>query len=141
MNSCCYEVEVEILTGSQHYGNYVVEKTVDKRKWDRKDRHYRLSEEPAFKGVQIKEKIVKMFNFENCTRQQAIEKGKKKGIVKTCRKVDEYEDLLSIEHIQLDQVPLTVYDKGNQYVSPIAMSEMVWQKKKNIKKPLDTSES
>ena len=129
-----YEVEVEVFTGSKQYRNYPVIS------------ENRNTKSPALKGAFSRERIVKMFSFDNCTKEQAINKGKKHGKVKSCRKVDAYESLLSIEKMELEPMP-TVYDQGNQYVNPIAMSEFVWQKKgarrrnyENIKKdklPLD----
>ena len=130
-NIATYSVEVEILTGQSYYGSYSVRKNKSKFPHDNSDRYYPLGKnDVSFKGVPIKEKIVKMLHFENCTRQQAIAKGQKKGVVKSCRKVDGYEDLLSIEHLDLSQTqPATLYDKGNPYPNAIAMSEMPWNKK------------
>jgi hypothetical protein len=108
-----YEVEVEVFLGGKHYGYYPV--------------HSEDAKSKAEKGVYIKDKLVKMFHFENCSYSQAIEKGKKHGKVKSCQKVDAYESLRSIEHIELNQE--TVYDRGNPYPNAMAMGEMLWNKK------------
>lgn len=121
MNQNTYEVEVEVFSGSKHYGYYPVYSNDAKSK--------------AEKGVYIKDKLTKMFHFENCSYAQAIKKGKKHGKVKSCQKVDAYESLQSIEHLELNQE--TVYDRGNPYPNAVAMSEMLWNKKSDRRINLD----
>jgi hypothetical protein len=119
-NLATFEVEVEVVYGNKHYGYYTINSDTARKNMEPK------------KGVFIKDAIVKMLQFENCTRERAISLGKKHGKVKSCRKIDAnditYNEVNGIiERLNISQK--TVYDRGNQYASPIAMNEMIWNKK------------
>jgi hypothetical protein len=116
-NLSTFEVEVEVITGNKRYTYYPVNSQTANKNVEPK------------KGVFIKDALVKLFQFENCTKDRAIDLGKKHGKVKSCRKIDAYESLLAIEKLELNQT--TIYDRGCQYASPIAMDGMIWQKRKN----------
>jgi hypothetical protein len=104
-----FEVEVEAEVGKQHYGYY-----------------------PRDKGVFIKNKIRKMFNFENVSRDLAIKRGQKLGKVVSCRKV-QAEDALAREVEGIADRCMRyqdgLYAKGNQFKNAMAMDDMIWQKK------------
>ena len=71
------------------------------------------------------------FYFDRRYHYQAIEEGQKHGIVESCRKVSREKYFLgSIKNIVLDE-PMVEFVKDNPYVNPIAMEELIWNKKKD----------
>lgn len=68
-------------------------------------------------------------HYERHFRWQAMDAGSKLGKVLGCRKIPRDEVLLgTIKNIKLDE-PMVEFVKDNPYVSPIAMDELIWNKK------------
>ncbi len=82
----------------------------------RRNRHYGLRGTPNGKGrkeedrLPVADHITKVFRFRNpeAAKRWAAKKGKKKRSIISCHKVDISPYLQNIEHLNLNQEPLTI---------------------------------
>jgi hypothetical protein len=83
------------------------------------------------KGASVRDFVVKMFHIEAPNQEKAVEKSERYGgRFISCCKVN-MDELVgnSIENIPLNPPPDDMYGKGTPYKSPIAMDNMIWQKR------------
>lgn len=80
-------------------------------------------------------KIIKMLHIERRTSKQAINEGRKCGRVMSCRQLNKAE-VIERESRYMESLPLENerYVNLNPYVSAVAMDEMIWKKKKRLRK-------
>ena len=87
----------------------------------------------AHASDRVRSTLTKMFHIPARTPQQACDKAWKYGRPISARKICR-ENILDIEQIKLDPQNINVYKDGNPYKTPIAMEDMIWEKRNRRRK-------
>jgi hypothetical protein len=83
-------------------------------------------------------RLIKLY-FDRRYHYQAMEEGQKHGRVESCRKVSREKYFLgSIKNIILDE-PMVEFVKGNPFVNPIAMEELIFNRKEKRAERLENN--